>query len=49
MDRAADYRKRADECRQKAEAATNQHDKEAWLKLADEWLMLAKNAEDPSA
>jgi hypothetical protein len=39
---AADYRKRADECRQKAEAAKNEIDKAIWLRMAEEWLKLAQ-------
>ena len=37
--RAKIYRQNADDCR--AQAARDPTEKEAWLKLADEWLRLA--------
>jgi hypothetical protein len=39
------YRALADECRQLAERATNPLDKEAWLRLAGEWVKMAQEAE----
>ena len=39
------FRALADECRQLAERATNPLDKEAWLRLADEWVKMAQEAE----
>jgi hypothetical protein len=39
--RIIDYRKRADECRQRAEASTDAIDKDRWLKFAEQWLKLA--------
>ncbi|MBR0975666.1 hypothetical protein [Bradyrhizobium japonicum] len=41
----ARFRAQADECRQLAERAVNPLDKEAWLRLAGEWIKLAQNAE----
>lgn len=41
----ARFRKQADECRQQAEQAINPLDKEAWLRLAGEWIKLAQAAE----
>jgi hypothetical protein len=40
------YHRKADECRQAAEQATNGMDRNDWLKLADEWLKLAEGAGD---
>ena len=43
--RAKIYRENADDCR--AQAARDQPgEKEAWLKLADEWLRLAESLDD---
>jgi hypothetical protein len=39
------YRKQAEECREQATKAISPLDKEAWLRLAEEWLMLASSAE----
>jgi hypothetical protein len=39
---ADQYRRKADECRQAAEMASNGVDKNDWLKLASEWLKLAE-------
>jgi hypothetical protein len=36
-----EYRKNADECRQQAEGSLNALDKERWLKIAEQWLMMA--------
>jgi hypothetical protein len=41
---AASFRKRAEECQQQAERAISPLDKEAWLRLAEEWLKLALSA-----
>jgi hypothetical protein len=35
----------ASDCRQKAEEAASSVDKEAWLKLADDWVKLARGEE----
>jgi hypothetical protein len=46
MHRAADqYRQEAEECRKLAESAVSQPDKEAWLRLAADWVKLAESAE----
>jgi hypothetical protein len=42
---AAKYRKQAEECRQLAAKAVSPVDKEAWLRVAEEWLKLATSAE----
>ena len=44
--RAADYRKKADECRQEAARAFTEADRQTWLKMADEWMALARSSED---
>jgi hypothetical protein len=41
----ARFRAQADECRQLAEQAINALDKEAWLRLAGEWVKLAQEAD----
>jgi hypothetical protein len=45
------YRQEAERCRQLAERAGTQIDKEAWLQLATDWITLAESAErnGPSA
>jgi hypothetical protein len=45
---ADEFRKNADECRQQAESAINPLDKERWLKIAEHWLQMAQEADDPS-
>ena len=45
-DDADRFRKQADEARQQAEKAINPLDKEAWLRVAGEWIKLAQAAED---
>lgn len=37
-DRLEEYRRSADDCRHKAETATDTDDKISWLRLADAWL-----------
>jgi hypothetical protein len=44
-DDASKFRKQAEEARQHAERAISPLDKEAWLRVADEWLKLAETAE----
>jgi hypothetical protein len=39
------YRQEAEQCQQLAESARMQIDKEAWLRLATDWIMLAEGAE----
>jgi hypothetical protein len=36
-----EFRRKAEECRQKAESAVALHDKEFWLRLAKQWEDLA--------
>jgi hypothetical protein len=40
------FRKQAEECRQQAEKAVSPLDKEAWLRVAAEWIKLAQSADD---
>jgi hypothetical protein len=42
-DDANRYRKQAEECRQQAEKAVSPLDKEAWLRVAGEWIKLAQS------
>jgi hypothetical protein len=44
-DDADRFRKQVEECRQQAEKAISQLDKETWLRVAAEWLKLAMSAE----
>jgi hypothetical protein len=44
-DDADRFRKQAEECREQAERAINPLDKEAWLRVAGEWIKLAQSAE----
>jgi len=44
-DDAARFRKQAEECRDQAAKAISPIDKEAWLRVAEEWLKLALSAE----
>jgi len=39
------FRQEAEECRRLAERSASQLDKEAWLRLAADWIELAENAE----
>jgi hypothetical protein len=43
---AGRYRKQAEEARQHAVKAVGPLEKEAWLKIAEEWLKLAQSVED---
>jgi hypothetical protein len=45
--RADEYRRAAADCRELAERALNQADKERWLKIAEQWLELVRRAENP--
>jgi hypothetical protein len=40
------FRKAAEECREQAERTISQLDKEAWLRLAADWIKLAQAAEE---
>ena len=44
-DDAARFRKRVEECREEAAKAVTTPEKEAWLRLAEEWLQLAISVE----
>ena len=44
-DDAARFRKQAEECREQAAKAVSSLDKEAWLRVAEEWHKLASSAE----
>lgn len=39
------FRREAEECRQLAGTVKSQPDKEAWLKLAADWIKLAEDAD----
>lgn len=39
------YRKKAEACRQQADNSLNFHDKEAWLRLAQDWTLMAQEVE----
>jgi hypothetical protein len=45
-DAVARFRKQAEECRPQAEKAISPLDKEAWLRVAGEWIKLAQSAEE---
>jgi hypothetical protein len=45
-DEADRFRKQADECREQAAKAISPLDKEAWLRVAEEWLKLALSKEE---
>jgi hypothetical protein len=45
-DEADRFRKQADECREQAAKAISPLDKEAWLRVAGEWLKLAMSVEE---
>jgi len=44
-DEADKFRKQADECREQAAKAYSPLDKEAWLRVAEEWIKLAMSVE----
>ena len=44
-DDAARFRKQAEECQEQAAKAVSLLDKEAWLRVAEEWLTLASSVE----
>ncbi len=45
MSQAADYRKNAADSRQQAAKSPLPDDEAMWLKIADQWMRLAKEAE----
>jgi hypothetical protein len=46
QDDAARFRVEAEDCRKLAEAAKNPADKEAWLRLAGDWIKIAEGVEE---
>jgi len=48
MDDAERYRAKAEECRQQAEKVLSPLDKEAWLKLSADWLLMAEERDHGS-
>ena len=46
MSRADEYRKNADDCRQQAERCRNPLGKERRLKIAEDWMKMAQEADD---
>jgi hypothetical protein len=45
-DDAARFRQQASECREQAAKAVNPIDKEAWLRVAEDWLKLATSTDE---
>jgi hypothetical protein len=46
--RFEDYRRSADDCRAKAEAAADPDDKKSWLDLAEAWLLMLPRTAHPA-
>jgi hypothetical protein len=44
---SAEYRWRADEAREQARRSFRPSDKEAWLRIAEEWMKLAQFGDEP--
>jgi hypothetical protein len=44
---SAEYRDRAHEAREQAERSFRPSDKEAWLRMAEEWMKLAQSLDEP--
>jgi hypothetical protein len=47
--RAEDYRRYADDARERAEAADSEWVRQNWLKIAEDWLKLAESVEAEEA
>ena len=47
-DLAAQFHQSADECRQRAETSKDEIEKARWLKMAKEWVELARQSERSS-
>ena len=47
--KAAECRQKAQECRQEAARVRNEADRQTWLRMADEWLALARSSEETAA
>jgi hypothetical protein len=45
LDKAEEYRRQADQCRERAEATSNIGARLTWLELAGHWQTLARKAE----
>jgi hypothetical protein len=41
------YRRKAEECRANARTATDDVDRAAWLRLAEDWMELARSVDSP--
>jgi hypothetical protein len=48
MSEADEYRANAENCRRMADRASNEHDKRAWLEMAQSWSFLTKLEDAPS-
>lgn len=46
MNRADEFREKADQCRRLAVRAAKTMDKERWLSLAEHWLLMAQHEEE---
>jgi hypothetical protein len=46
---AAQYRQKAQECREEAARSISKADRNLWLRMADEWVALARSSEDNAA
>jgi hypothetical protein len=42
MTRADEYRRNADECQRMADNTSNDHDRRAWLRLAESWMRMVR-------
>ena len=42
MDRDAEYREKAEQARKQADLSTSELDRDAWLRLAQDWLALLR-------
>jgi len=47
MSTSDEYRKFAQEAKDRAENSWRPHDKEMWLKIAEQWLQLAQDVDGP--
>ena len=47
MSSAEEYRHKASEARKQAELSWRPSDREAWLRIAEEWMKLAQTREEP--
>jgi hypothetical protein len=42
MSRSDEYRRNAEECQRMADNTSNDHDKRAWLRLAESWMRMVR-------